>query len=238
MKRIIPSLFLAGILFISCAACGNRTENLHMAGMGETFSSLVVVQNGSKHYDGYLNYTINSIQWSDNIKELGIEPSQLDEYSVVDYEEGAGYVYYAYPDYVIMETGQLVPHLRFVLVDLTVTNIDALSKPIPENDNGVRDATWYTFGVNRITACDLNVEKKDHFGNFDVVWYAGTGNYDPAEGGTNGSNYFILRPGESLSYQLGIIVGSAEDDFSRMCLTDKGGNYAADEAVYVPLGMD
>lgn len=237
MKKIVLPLFLVAVFLISCAACGDKTANLNMASIGETFTSLVVVQNGRGNYDGHLNYTINNVQWSDNVKELGIDPSQLDEYSAVDYGEGEG-EWYVYPDYVNMETGQLAPHLRFVLVDLTVTNIDALSLPIPESDDGVRDATWYAFGVNRITVCDLNVEKENNFRNFDVVWYTGTEDYDPAEGGTNGSNYFILWPGESLTYQLGIIVGSAEDDFSRMCLTDKDGVYSVDEAVYVPLDLD
>lgn len=237
-SKAIP-LCLAVLILISCAACGDRTKNLNMAAIGETFTSQMNagVKTSDTYHEGHLSYTINSVLWSDNVKELGVDPSQLDEYASISFYWTDGeLVAYTYPDYVDLETGQLAYQLRFVLVDLTGTNVDAVSQSIPES-GGDLDASWYAFPVNRISVCDLNVELQDSFFPFDAVWYAGTGDYDPAEGNTNGSNYFILWPGESLTYQLGFVIGSAEGDFSRMCLTDQDGVYSLDEAVYVPLGM-
>ena len=227
MKKTIALIILTAILLTSCAACGDKTANLNMLGIGDSFTTSYHTESGQ------LSYTINNIQWSDNVRELGVDPNAFDEYASV-FGGGTSYVW---PNYVDLETGQLKEHLMFVLVDLTVTNIDALSKPITENDDGVRDDSWYTFGVNYLSVYNLSEQNKNGFSNADAIWYTDTGDYDPTAGGTSGSNFFILRTGESLTYRLGFVIGSGKDDFSQMCLTDGGGSFGAKNAVYIPLGI-
>lgn len=227
-KITIATILMVATLLACCASCGDKTANLHMLSIGDTFTTSYHLESGQ------LSYTINSIQWSDNVRELGVDPNTFNQYDSVYDKSGISYVW---PDYIDLETGQLKEHLMFILVDLTVTNIDALSKPIPENDNGVRDDSWYVFAVNLLSVCNLNNPYKDSFSDTKAIWYEGTGDYDPAVGGTNGSNYFILRTGESLTYRLGFVIGSTTDDFSQRCLTDGGGSFRAKDAVYIPLGI-
>jgi hypothetical protein len=230
MKKTITAMILVAMVLGCCAGCGDKTANLTMVEIGSDFLLT------SGWVAGDLSYTVNSVQWSDNVKELGVDPKELDFYSSVSYGEEEEQ-WYDWPDYVDLETGQLAEHLRFVLVEVTVTNIDACDVNAPVDEGGAPDDSWYTFGVNHLSISDLNVQGKNGFWDFDSVWYADTGDYDPQEGGTNGSNYFILWPGESLIYRMGFVIGSSEDDFSRMCLTDGGGSYSVKQAVYISLGM-
>lgn len=125
MKKTIALIILTAILLTSCAACGDKTANLNMLGIGDSFTTSYHTESGQ------LCYTINNIQWSDNVRELGVDPNAFDEYASV-FGGGTSYVW---PNYVDLETGQLKEHLMFVLVDLTVTNIDALVECARAYDN-------------------------------------------------------------------------------------------------------
>jgi hypothetical protein len=231
MKKMMTAILLAAALLIGCTGCADKAPDVTTADIGSEFLMI------PEYITGSLSYTVNSVQWSDNVKELGVDPNELSEYSTVSYAESDS-ASYSWPDYVDLETGQLADHLRFVLVELTVTNIDAYGMTAPVDEGGTPDASWYAFGVNMITLCDLNTQGDYNFLNYNCVWYGDTGDYAPQEGGTNGSDYFLLWPGESLTYRMGFVVGSSEDDFSGICLTDGGGSYHSDQAVYIDLGME
>lgn len=234
MKKTGFLITVVIIIFLCCTACGDKAPELSYVNTddtvnGDTFNSAAV--------EGYLSCTINDVRWSDNVKSFGIAPSELESYDGVSYTDNGNFVHFSWPEYVDLTTGQLADNLLFVLVDLTMTNIDALGKPIPENDDGNRDDSWYSFMVQQISICDVSEKENDSFRNYNAIWYAGTGNYNAAAMGTNGNNYFILRPGESLTYQMGFIIGSDDGDFSQMCITDGGGSYYANEANYVRLNI-
>lgn len=229
MKKVLRAIPIVLIFLLCCTACGRNAQKISCTDIGEAFESAAV--------SGRLSYTVNSVRISDNILGLGIEPSEIESYDGVSYTVNGELVHYSWPDYVDLTTGQLTDDLLFVLVDLTVTNIDALGKPIPEDDDGSRDDSWYCFPVGRLSICDTNESGKDAWRNYQAIWYDGTDSFDGAAMGTNGDDYFVLWPGEALTYQLGFIVGRDDGDYSGMCLTDGGGSYYAKGANYVRLEM-
>jgi hypothetical protein len=230
------SVVIVFLFVLSCASCNWRgkaaAKSITALDVGDTFTVYSALT-------GDRICQVNSVQVTDNVTELGIAPSELKDYGYgISYKNEEGdFVSITWPDYVDMTTGQLAEHLRFVLVEVTMINDNALSKPIPENDDGVRDDSWYAFCIDELTIRDLSILGNDSFHGFHALWYAGTGDYDAAAADTNGDNYYILRPGESLTYQIGFIVASGDDDFSQFYLTDGSGSYYAKGANYVNLGL-
>lgn len=222
-------LILALLLLICFSACGNGAANvdLNRVSIGESFDFSPA--------EGYLSYTIDKVQWSDNVTDFGIAPAELQSYDGVSYTDNGDFVSFAWPEYINEGTGQLAENLVFVLVDLTVTNKDALAKPIPEDN--IMDDSWYTFRVDYISMCDISEHEKDSFRQYDTIWYDGTEDYAAASLGISGNNHYILYPGESLSYQLGFIIGSSDGDYSQFCITDGGGSFHAEGATYVPVSI-
>lgn len=229
MKRSLHSILAVLLLIIGCTACGHKAQNLSYIDIGNGFELSAV--------SGHLLCTVNSVRVSDNIRDFGIEPSEIESYDGVSYTVNGELVHYGWPDYVDLTSGQLADDLLFVLAELSVTNVDALAKPIPEKDDGSRDDSWYCFPVEQLSLCDVNEAGKDAYRNYHVIWYDKTGSFDGAAMGTNGDDFFILRPGESLTYQIGFIVGRDDGDYSGMCLTDGGGSYYSKQANYIPLSI-
>lgn len=232
-KFITATVLILSVLF--CSSCGSRESNLTYTSINEEFISEVVGGEGS------LTWKVNSVQWSDQVGEFGIAPSELENFDGVFYTDNGNSVFYDWPDYVDTVSGQLADDLLFVLINLTVTNTDAVGKIVPENDNGYRDDSWYCFPIQRLSLCDVSEQGDNGFLNYNAIWYDGIPEFDSDAMGTNGNNYFILRPGERLTYRLGFIIGSDDGDFSHVCLTDHGGSYYAEKtghkANYIQLNI-
>lgn len=229
MKKALCSVLTMLLLVVCCTACRHKAQNLSYINIEDSFELAAV--------SGHLLCTVNGVRVSDNIMDFGIKPSEIESYDGVSYTVNGELVHYSWPDYVDLTGGQLADDLLFVLADLSVTNVDALAKPIPEKDDGSRDDSWYCFPVEQLSLCDVNEAGKDAYRNYHVIWYDGTDSFDGAAMGTNGDDFFVLRPGESLTYQIGFIVGRDDGDYSGMCLTDGGGSYYSKQANYIPLSI-
>ncbi len=204
--------------------------------LGESFNNTVELAQGT------LLYTVNSYQISDNVKELNIEPSELDENELVLYlvgDSGEDMVAFeSREDYVDMQTGQLADHLRVVLADITVENVDAKAHTAANDPNN--DVYNYIFNVASLQLCDTSQIEDNGAGYLSCIsiyptWYANTGEYDASLSYNGAENHFILRPGETLTYQAAFIVGNEKDDFTHLYLSNSYGNFEADNAEYVWL---
>lgn len=230
-------LALALALLICCSGCGNKADMLTKMAMGENFH--VCMPSGTMYG------RVESVQITDNVTNFGIDPAEL-HLDLFCLEDGT---FVNAKECIDMDTGKLAKHMRFVRVTVTMTNEDATSRSIPENDNGIRDDSWYAFCIDDLHLCDLNhwmvngiwdqIRNLGKFQTYSAIWYDGTGDYDPEIGGTSGENFYILRPGESLTYEMGFLVGDTRDDFSGLHLTNGSGyTYsAALDATYVPLNL-
>ncbi len=222
-NKYIVLFFCTVLMAFCCCGCRIRNLRVEMVPLGETVSSTANVK------EGYLNYTINNVRYSDNVADLGINPADIRETDLAQY-------YYNGETLIDVglaidpSTGQLADHFLFVLMDVTVTNMNGVSYE-------GRDGT--AFCIDGLKACDIQVplKKQDCFCYWDYVYSSGTGDYDREEQETNGDNYFLLSAGESLTYQIGFIVGSANDDFSGICITDSGGSFYAEDPFYVSLEL-
>ena len=217
------------LLIVLCgSSCGKHAPEIREVAVGET----LVDTYGA--VEGQLEYQINRIQYSTNVKDLGVDPGELQCQEVYYEDQGEG-VSIEWPEYVDQETGVLADHLLFVLIDVSVKNENAVSKISTEGEN--QDDSYYTFGLNRLSICDIGEQGQNGFLNYDVIWNSGVEAFDAASLGTNGSNYFILHQGESMSYQVGFIVGSNDGEFSTLYATNGGGSYYAEDASFVHLGI-
>lgn len=76
------------------------------------------------HFEsGTVLYTIDDAYLVENLYDEGISIDKLAPFSTVTVEKDD----YTYPDYVDQETGRLIGDLYLVMVELTVTNINAIN---------------------------------------------------------------------------------------------------------------
>lgn len=240
IKRRLALLF-AVLLVICFSACSKNTTNedveqtpnntsktnIYQVALGESFNYSPV--------EGNLKYTVDKVQYSENVSDFDIEPAELQSYDGVSYTDSGEFVSFAWPDYINMETGQLAENLLFVMVDITVTNEDAIAKPIP--DDNLMDDSWYAFRADYISVCDTSEQENEMFRQYKTIWYEGTVGTAAESLGVNGKNVFILHTGESISYQMGFIIGSKDGDYSQFYITSGGGSMNANGAVYIPVNV-
>ncbi|MCD8300802.1 MAG: hypothetical protein LUC41_06490 [Clostridiales bacterium] len=222
MRKKIIALIMAMLLSLACTGCGGPVK-IDKISILQSFDTDIGMQSG--HLTCQVDYAVSS----DNVTDLGLSPSDMtavyDDYCV--YNKGSKSISVEHP--VDTTTGQLSDHLLAVLVQVTVTNVDAVSY---EGDGTV-------FSIDEFQLCDTNVDRGSKYGAYDswsCTWYSGTGDYDASAYGTSGSNYFVLSQGERLTFQMAFIVGNADDDFSGICLTDGTGSYRGD-VHFVDLGL-
>lgn len=221
-KKYIVSALCVLLTALCCTAC-SRNPEIEVLSPGETFQSTAALK------EGCLDYMVSNIQYSDDITDFGIGPEEIrDDGQAGTYYEGQTMV--SVDPAIDLTTGRLADHFLFVLMDITVTNVNAVSY---EGKDGT------AFCIDALDACDTSVplKKEESFPAWSYAYSSGTGGYDAEEQGTNGSNYFLLPAGESLTYQVGFIVGNAGNDFSGVCITDRSGSYHSGEAVFVSLGL-
>ena len=243
--RKLTALFLALILLLPCAACGRtedagtqaeagapktseRQDDIATAALGEAFYT------HTQLIEGKLSYTVSDFRWSDNTKDLGVDPGAFtgDFDGLFTYWENGGA--YEVPNALDPATGQLAEGLLFVAVDMTVTNEDARwTMALGSGDS------LYTFPVDLWSICDTGNTNDNGTGwvKYHAVFYTGTENYDAAATGTNGSNYLIVRPGETVDYRLGYIIPVGSGDLDRFYLTDGGGDPDSEGDSYIHLDI-
>lgn len=240
IKRRFALLF-AVLLVICFSACSQNATNedveqtpnntsktdINHVALGESFTYSPA--------EGNLKYTVDKVQFSKNVSDFNVDPAELQSYDGVSYTDNGKFVAFAWPEYVNEETGQLAENLLFVLVDITVTNEDAFAKTVP-NDN-VMDDSWYAFRVDYISLCDTSEQENERFRQYKTVWYAGAAGTAAESLGVNGQNTFTLHPGESVSYQMGFIIGSNDGDYSQFYITNGGGGMNDDGVVYIPVNV-
>lgn len=234
----LTELFLAFFLVIFCVACGKtegaresdaetspaeseasaapavqdiQQDDLSTADVGEMFYT------GSPFIEGKLSCTINSFRWSDNTKDLGVDPGDLLDFGNQPYIFWDNGETQSVDQPVNMTTGQLSEHLIIVVAELTVINEDATCMLA----TGAEDSQ-YVFPVNFFKICDRGSvdDSGSGYSSFSCLWYTGTEDYDASAMGTNGSNYFVLHPGETKTVQIGFIIGDIDDEFGQLYLTD------------------
>lgn len=223
-------LFLAVIFILACSACASEASK-EITEIGEVFE---VYGNSDT---GTLLCSVDSCRVSDNVTDFGLAPEELTQYDGVTWYDGETPVSLHWPDYIDTESGQLVEPLLFVLVEITVKNVDAVCDSNIDRTGDPEDS-WYAFCLSEFKLCDTSIESGDAYFVREAVWYDVPDGHVPEAGVTSGDNYFILWPGETVTLQIGYVAGSGDDDFSQLCITDGGGSLFSEGAHYVYLGIE
>lgn len=207
-----------------------QKDDLSTAALGEAFYT------NTPLIEGKLSYTVNSFRWSDNIKDLDVDFEDFNG----EYDSNNEFVFWydgtpqIVPNAVDAASGQLGEHLIFVVADVTVTNEDAVWTMATGSGD-----SQYTFPANLWRICDAGTTNDTGVGyaTYPAVFYTGIEGYDSAAMGTNGSNYLVVRPGETINYKIGYIIGNNSDDFSHFYLTDGNAYYDSDTDNYIYLNI-
>ncbi len=173
--------------------------------LGEIFNDY------SQAESGKLEISVNDVILSKNVKDLGINPSDLDPYSVVSVYDGTYYKSWQYPHYLSLETGELASGLNFVLVNISVRNVDAISKKTASGRFPDGFESQYIFMANKFYLVDLyqkDIYESDPLNTYFVkgehVWFS---LHDQRQ---ESRNAYELLPGESIDYQIGYIINLAD----------------------------
>ncbi len=220
-KHFFIAALLAAFCFV-CSGCGGK--QIIPIPMDQSFDV------DSDLLSGHLSCQVDWVLSSDNVTDLGLTPADM----TAKYEDFCSYhddseiIVVDHP--VDADTGQLADHLLAVLLQITVTNVDAVSY----------EKTGNVFCIDTFDLCDTYVDLGRDYQAYDswsCTWYDGTGKYYASIHDTNGNNYFVLPQGKSKTFELAFLVGNADDDFSGICLTDGSGSYHRGEQHFVDLGL-
>ena len=185
--------------------------------VGESFIAEVVNAAG-----GSMEYTVNSAQLVSNLTDVGLTAAEvLESAETVSIFGGEG-IEDALAEDVIAADGTLSENVRFLLVDLTVKNIDAY-RDIDGWVNGPAEHE-YILRADGIYLEDTKVYDGNvgvSFGMTDTgcsqcAWFS------DRNGRSESWAAIEILPGESVTYQLGFLVGNAEDNFDGLYLATYG----------------
>lgn len=216
MSKRIVSLFLVFVLLVCCTGCSkskssDQADQVDAISLGETFSDANQVAEGT------MTFTVNSAEVSNNMKELGVDPYALSEYKenfVFYYDEAGNSASIEYPDYVDLDTGELKDGVAFVLVDITATNVDATSKTVGDGSGDFSSDYMFlpsTFHLSNLAQKDMSGGKEQStYLTVSSKWYS-----KQADG-----YMYELRPGESLTFQIGFLVRCGNENYGSLYLTN------------------
>lgn len=196
--------------------------------VGESFIAEVVHAGG-----GSMEYTVNSAQLVSNLTDVGLTAAEvLESAEAVSIFGGEG-IEDALAEDVIAADGTLSENVRFLLVDLTVKNIDAYR----DIDGWVNGPAEHEY-ILRADGVYLE-DTKVYDGNVGVSFgMTDTGCsqcswFSDRNGRSESWSAIEILPGESVTYQLGFLVGNAEDNFGGLYLATYG-----PESVAVKLELE
>ena len=190
--------------------------------VGESFIAEVANAAG-----GTMEYTVNSVQLVSNLTDVGLTAEEvLESAEAVSIFGGEG-IEDAMAEDVIAADGTLSETVRFLLVDLTVKNIDAY-RDIDGWVNGPAEHE-YILRADGIYLEDTKVYDGNEGVSFGMTdtgcsqcsWFS------ERNGRSESWAAIEILPGESVTYQLGFLVGNAEDNYDGLYLA----TYGVDPAV-------
>lgn len=158
---------------------------------------------------GTLACTVEKAYLVNNIFDEGIPLDEIDPDSYVEIGRGEKAEFYENPDFVDVETGQVVDGACIVAVEMSVTNEDAstehykdsLTLPLGSTPSPTSSEKAYVFRADFLYLYDRSKIGEDTFLNSSFVWFTGYGQRDEAPGA------FYLPVGETTTMTIYYIVG-------------------------------
>lgn len=172
---------------------------------------------------GILHYTVTRTNVLHNVGNAGL--GSFREGAIMNiYDAGGQATMYRYPD-CISNSGELVEGGNLVILDVTVTNQDAVNF-ITDPETQVQSRRYadnpFLFRADEIGyLVDITEQAENGYTYYDAVFFSEMGRFDE-----HPMAYEVL-PGESISFRIGYLVGNRQDgtemDFSDVVLTTNWG---------------
>lgn len=232
-----------GIMIAVMAGCQKKGVNIVNASESEsaggTISSGISesaetgkAENTMLNLDGYkgeMTFELEDAYVTDHLLTAGIDLSKLDAYSSVTIADGEETADVHYPEYIKDQTtGELVDHCSLFVCKIKVTNIDATCDVEDYYDSP------YIFSAGNIWLNYLN-EKGQWVQVYPIDYYS------LRKDGDHTWSTYEVKPGESIEYEVGFVVGNAiysdsgkltvDDDTDHFYLSNRSGD-SEDEEYY------
>ncbi len=177
----------------------------------------------SMHSEGSFEYTVNRVRMVSDLTEVGLTAREVLERVDSVYIYGEDGERWLETEEIASEDGKLAENIRFILVDVTAKNIDAASR-LEGWAEGPLEHEYIFRAAYELHLEDVKVYDKKEGVTFDSTdegciqtdWYSGQ--YERADAW----DAIEILPGESVTYQLGFLVGNAEDNFDGLYLATYG----------------
>lgn len=190
MKKQICILMLVSLCIIMSACGSSKVRNIDNVFIDKNQKEQIWLDlygnNGKMDYELLDAYITDSVEQVTKI--VNGSPIYLED------EKGDVQIYDAY-DILDMQTGKLADGCHLFVVEMRVTNIDAVYS---EKDEFL---SAYKFRADNITLC--YVDKENNVCMYENVdYYSEKNDDDDIEWST-----YNLKPGESITYKVGFIIG-------------------------------
>lgn len=159
--------------------------------------------------DGRLVYTV---------KSASVSQSAEDGCFVEDAHVTVDGVSYINPDFITSDG--LISGASLVLLELEVQNVDA-------DNAGMYDEPYVFRADSIVTLADLSKKSRGPYSYIDAAYFS------LLNGRSEHSMAYELKPGESITFTLGFLVGS-DHSLSDLCACDSSGNA---DSNFVRLGL-
>lgn len=197
-KKICCILFI-GILLLM-VGCGVMKVEMNIVNKKPLKQGVKLNLSGHK---GTMKYELENAYATRDLKKHGIDIRKLDEYSSIDYMNDKGKIeHVSYPDYFEnKEEGLLNHHTKLYICTIKVTNEGATSMYEKEYKNP------YMFQADEIFLCYL----PDKMSRTEQIKYKNVEYYSLRKDGDHEWSTYELKPGESITYDVGFILGENLD---------------------------
>lgn len=230
--RRLAALLLAAAMILALTGCDSVKESAARYFTEETYTAdpkaLDAVPLGTEvplhienwHGSGTASFTVNSTQLFTSLADAGVSRDKLFEPSVIVDGPDGGYAYDE--DELIGPDGSLPEHVRFLLLDVTLTNEDASFGPVFSPNGEYISADVLGDVIN----AKLYTRYPGSYGSLGYIrYYSDMYKYrDALTGEYEGAAWSAVHaaPGESVTFQIGYFVGDENDDFSDLYFCSTG----------------
>lgn len=193
MKKILCISF---VVILSMCLTGCKKEKIHIVKDNSAEGGIKLELDGHK---GNMVYELQEAYWTRNPEACGIDEQKIDPHSFVVIDDAGKIRDVPYPEYFVNKLkGKLIDDCRMYVCKIKVTNVDAKYKVKDMYENP------YIFRADNLFLNYIDGKKEILYKNADY--------YSLRKEGDDTWSTYELPPGESITYELGFLLGDMIDD--------------------------
>lgn len=185
------------IIFSMCLS-GCKQEKIHIVKDDNPDKGGIKLElDGHK---GEMVYELEDAFWTENLGACGMDEQKIDPYSFVMINKGGELKEVSYPEYFVNKSkGKLIDNCKMYVCKIKVTNVNAQYKVKDMYENP------YVFRADNLYLNYIDEKSKE-------ICYKTVDYYSLRKKGDHTWSTYELHPGESITYELGFLLGNMIED--------------------------